>query len=309
MGGSGGAGRYRLSESDINRLREEAQERLERNRRDAEVNQYLEEELAEINDRDSERVKQRLDEIERALRREIEAFDRILFGGSVAKHTYVDGLSDTDSLVVLDQNVVGELRPEQMRELFRDILRRRLNMGAVGSIEVGRMAVTVTYRDGTKIQLLPAVQKGESVAISSANGTEWTWINPKEFSARLTRINEYQAGGVVPAIKIAKAIIANQLPETSRPTGYHVEALAVSAFQGYGGPRTPKAMVEHFFGSASDGVLRPIPDVTGQSPYVDSSLGASDSAERQRLSRRLQQIARRVRTSTSVADWKDLLGQ
>jgi hypothetical protein len=288
-------------------LRRDAQERLQRTRLDADVNAQLQRSLVEINDRDSDATRLRLDEIESALEGEIDGFDRLLFGGSVAKHTWVDGLSDVDCLIVLDQDEVAGSPPAEMREQVANLLRRRLDLGAVTEIEVGRMAVTVRYDDGTVIQLLPAVQRGDALAISSATGGDWASIDPKRFAQRLSDLNSAQAGAVVPAIKLAKAILAARLSEEERPTGYHVEALAVAAFDGYDGPRTPKAMTQRFFERAATDILRPIPDVTGQSRHVDADLGAADSAERRRLARNLARIARAMETSNSVADWQALL--
>jgi hypothetical protein len=308
MGGSGGGGAYRLNPSDLKRIQEEAQARLQRSEVDAAVNSMLQHELVELNDRDVDAANQRLDEIEDALRDLVDEFDRLVFGGSVAKHTYVDGLSDTDCLVVLSQTLVGERSPAEMRERLREVLEARLNMGEVENIEVGWMAVTVNYRDGTMIQLLPAVQRGDVQEISSATGNNWAPINPKEFASHLTEVNQAQAGSVIPAIKLAKAIAAAQLPEPIRPHGYHMEALAVAAFEHYQGPRTPKAMLEHLFNSAAGNVTRPISDVTGQSRVIDENLGPEGSAERQQLSRELTRISQRMMRAQNEAEWKRLLG-
>lgn len=309
MGGSGG-GSYSYSEIQMEKLREEAGARLERSRLDSEINGLLQRELAQINDRDTDTVNRYLDEIEEAIRDKVDVFERIVLAGSVAKHTYVDGLSDIDSLVVLDESVVGERTPEQVRSDLRDILNQQLNMGAVQGIEVGRLSVTVKYRDGTEIQLLPAVQRGDSVAISSPGGDEWVGINPKEFSSRLTHLNNSQAGAVVPAIKIAKAIVANTLPEAARrPSGYHMEALALSAFGGYDGPRTPKALAQRFFDIACQDVLRPISDVTGQSRHIDASLGNANSPSRRAIARHFAQIAKQMRDASSASEWQRLLDE
>jgi hypothetical protein len=179
-------------------------------------------------------------------------------------------------------------------------------MSDVEDIGVGNIAVTVTYRDGTEIQVLPAVQQGAAQAISSPNGESWAQINPKEFSRRLTAMNADLAGGLVPTIKLAKAMIASQVPENRRPSGYHVEALAIAAFDGYSGPRTPKAMTEHLFDRAQKDVLKPIPDITGQSRYVDSSLGSADSEKRRGLSRQFRGLVKRMRSASSTSDWQAL---
>src|SRR5271154_456500 len=58
--------------------------------------------LRNYNSRDNELVTERLDTVKAALGDELEgSFDQ-LFGGSVAKHTYVDGLSDIDSLLIVN---------------------------------------------------------------------------------------------------------------------------------------------------------------------------------------------------------------
>jgi hypothetical protein len=308
VGGSGG-GHYRLTPTDVNRIREDAEAQLERSRTDSEINTLLQRELSEMNDRDTERVGRRLDEIEQALRDEVEEFERLLFGGSVAKHTYVDGLSDIDSLALIDEASARDRSPDEVREDLARTLKGQLNMGDVERIDIGRMAVTVTYRDGTTVQLLPAVKQGDQQAIPSADGKEWTRINPTAFSDRLSRLNSEKAGAVVPAIKIAKAIIANTLPDEERPSGYHVEALAIAAFESYNGPRTQRAMAERFFSAACKDVLKPIADVTGQSPYVDAHLGEAGSPPRIALGRRLAQIAKMMQEARSASDWQDLIGE
>jgi predicted nucleotidyltransferase len=307
MGGSGGSGRgSRLSERDLQAMREEAQARLERSRLDAEVNSFLQHELADINNRDVDAVNRRLDEIEESLRDSHAEVDRLLFGGSVAKHTYVDGFSDIDSLVVLDPTLTGDRMPDDIRLELRDTLARKLNLDDVRNIRAGTLAVTVTYRDGLEIQLLPAVSRNDTLEISSSTGEAWTSIDPKAFSDRLSRANSRNAGALVAAIKLAKAALATQLSDSDRPSGYHVEALALAAFEAYDGPRTPKAMLQRFFTQASRDVLRPISDVTGQSVYVDDSLGPADSPSRQKLGRQLAQIAKALSTAASLAEWQQI---
>jgi Second Messenger Oligonucleotide or Dinucleotide Synthetase domain len=307
MGGSGGGGgTSRLSGRDLESIREQAQERLERNRNDSEINSLLQHELASINERDVDLVRRRLDAIQDALAEDVVEIDRILFGGSVAKRTYVDGLSDVDSLLVFDPGAVGDQSPQDVRSDVRETLEGGLNRGDVESIRSGNLAITVRYRDGLEIQLLPAVGQGDEQLISSASGERWIKIQPRKFADRLTRVNEDNGGGVIPAIKLAKAIIAGRLPEGERPTGYHVEALALAAFDGYNGPRTPKAMVERLFDAAARSAMEPISDVTGQSVHVDESLGPAGSPSRQRLSSRFRQIAKDLTTAKSASEWQKL---
>ena len=143
MGGSGGGG-YSGS-SDISKDRREALELLRRQETEAAINGYLGEQLANINNRDIPGTRRRLDAIVDALGTEAVDVDRLLFGGSVSKHTYVDGLSDVDALVVVDE---PDAAPGDLVNRFVLALKARLPAGEVVTIAPGNLAVTVTYTDG-----------------------------------------------------------------------------------------------------------------------------------------------------------------
>ncbi|HEX6679131.1 MAG TPA: CBASS oligonucleotide cyclase [Gaiellaceae bacterium] len=298
-----------MTPSEAETFQERMRERVEQQRLDADVNSYLRHELLAANDRDVEEVNNRIDQIKQALADRVEEFEDLRFGGSIAKHTYVEGLSDVDVLVALKDERLADRPPDEVRREFARTLEGKLSAEEVADIHVGPRAVTVVYRDGTEIQLLPAVQRGDTMSISSADGTTWQHeIKPKAFADQLTATNRAQGGTVVPAIKLAKEIIASQLPSQRQPSGYHVEALAVDAFADYDVPKTPKAMLQHFFRTASERVRRPLADITGQSRSVDESLGTTGSSARVTLARDLANIANRMEQSQSVDDWKRLFG-
>src|SRR4029077_21187615 len=98
--------------------------------------------------------------------------------------------------------------------------------------------------------------------IPSSRQDRWSEINPETFRNGLTTCNSECGGKVIPTIKLAKAVIGN-LPEKYQLAGYHVESLAVTAFQGYQGERTTANMLPHFFERAKDLVLTTIKDPTG----------------------------------------------
>ena len=305
MGGSGGTGSY-FSTGDAKALEEQARRRLEQSRLDAAVNSMLQQELTDINDRDTDLTNQRLQAIEEVLGERLGEVERLLFGGSVAKHTFVNGLSDIDALVEIAEQGASERSPDEVGSSLETALRQALPLGNVADIRRGRMAVTVEYLDGTEIQLLPAVRLGDELAVSSPDSASWIPIRPRDFARALTSTNQSQGGAVVPAIKLAKAVFANELGDGA-PTGYHVEAVAVETFRRYAGPKTPKAMVTHLVRSASERVLRPIPDLSGQSRFVDGNLGPEDSAARRALSRRLAGLARTMENTQSFDAWDRLL--
>ena len=294
----GGSGRSYISQEDINKRISEARQRLAEQQDDAAVNSLLREALIDINDRDVELVSERLDQIEEAFEDEV-AFDRILFGGSVAKHTYVDGMSDIDSLVILRDD---SLSPNEAKSELHDALLSQIGSNGVEGVTVGDLAVTVKYSDGSMIQLLPAVQVGGGLSISSPTGRDWSGIEPQRFSSRLTNVNQQQNGTVVPTIKLAKSILKTELGDKSL-TGYHVEALAVRAFQGYNGRQSPKQMLLHFFSQASHDVVTSIQDVTGQSFSVDTYLGRSNSPARSSLSDDLARLSEDL-SGRSLSQWR-----
>ena len=306
MGGSGGGTGSYFTAADAKALEEQARRRLEQSRLDSTVNSFLQHELTDINDRDTDLTNERLEAIEHALGSKIGEVERLLFGGSVAKHTFVNGLSDVDALVEIAEEGIAERSPAEVIGSLATALRQALPPGEVQDIREGHMAVTVKYLDGTEIQLLPAVRMGDELAVSSGNSSSWIPIRPRNFARALTNTNQSQGGAVVPAIKLAKAIFANRLGDYG-PTGYHVEALAVEAFRQYSGPRTPKAMVAHLVRTASDRVLRPIRDVSGQSHHVDESLGPENSTARLILSRRLGRLARTMENTRSIDGWEGLI--
>ena len=296
-----------MGPTDMDELRRRANAIAEQASFDAEVNEELAKRLATVNARDAEKIRGYLDDAFEVLKDEIEGVERTLFGGSVAKSTYVEGLSDVDALVVL-RDVPESATPREVLEQFRQTLEGRLSRSDVESVTAGALAVTVKYHDGTEIQLLPAVHRGERNAISSGDGTEWKSIHPRHFAKALTDLNAAQGRAVVPAIKLAKSVIGAQMAEDTRPSGYHVEALALAAFNEYNGSRNTKAMLTHFFAAAARGVLKPIKDISGQSHHVDERLGEPNSVPRQMLSRDLQRIADTMERSKGVSEWRRLLG-
>lgn len=310
MGGGGGGGAFvNRSPDELRHLVRQAEDKTAVAAFEAEVASTLGSLLGGYNARDVETARERLDAVKADLQGSIEgSFDQ-LFGGSVAKHTYVDGLSDIDSLVLINDSALHGKSPQQALTRIEQILKRKLR----GQAEVshGRMAVTIDYGDGMIIQLLPAVRaKDGRVHVPSSRRDGWSKINPVAFQEALTRRNNECGSKLVPTIKLAKAVVG-QLPEAQRLSGYHMESLGIAAFRNYKGDKTTTAMLPTFFERARELVLSPIKDSTGQSVHVDGYLGPANSEERQAASHVLGRLARRMRNATaagSTAQWRALFG-
>jgi hypothetical protein len=305
--GGGGSGWSRPL--DIAREVREAEKQVQGERFQTELSGLLTQLLAQYNDRDAPLMRRRLDEILAALEHVIDGKLEQIFGGSVAKHTYVDGLSDIDCLLVVNDASLGLAGPYEAIARVEKTLAERLKSQA--EVSAGQLAVTVHYGDGMEIQLLPAVKSGNGVKIpSSTDRSNWSDIDPEKFHAGLTKYNVQCDGKLVPTIKLAKAIIG-QLPDAHQLSGYHIESLAIDAFKSYSGTKTATAMLPYFFERAKDRVLLPMTDSTGQSVHVDEYMGAANSAERVNASHILGRIAKRMANAAaagSLPHWKDLFG-
>lgn len=306
MGGSGGDGRYRSVSPDTARRIEIARKR-EVARLNAAVNDYLAEILTQFNARDADLTNERLNALAELLD-DVSEVDRVLLGGSVAKHTDVDGLSDVDALVVLDRADLKGKGPAALKAAFFAELHDQLPGSEVAEVKEGKMAVTVVYRDGMEVQLLPALRSGQRVLLGVPGTKGWSEVDPKKFQTSLTAANQRLGGALVPAIKLLKSINGD-LPTQKQLSGYHLEALAVDAAKSYSGPSVPREVLIHFCKHASERVLKPITDITGQSRQADEYLGAANSAQRRIASQALSGIARRLETATSVDEWKAVFGE
>ena len=292
--------------SELARLTREAQEKAREQEFEAELAALLRDELTEFNNRDTETIRSILDDITEGIEDAIEDSVQLLFGGSIAKNTYLNGLSDVDCLALLDESFSAD-SPSELRRQFAEALKRRFGADKVW---VGALAVTVEEQ-GHTIQLLPALRSGPGFHIGSPDGDDWSQINPQRFAEKLRDANNDLGGKLVPAIKLAKGVLAT-LPDGLRPSGYHIESMAINVFKGYRGQLRHQDMLRHFFQEAPRHVLQPVRDSTGQSVHVDDALGHADSPQRQSISRALDRINKRIKNADSAPSlpmWRGILGK
>jgi len=303
MGGSGGGGGWYPSTPSTSQVEKAVSDATKSSEFEAEANAYLQDLLASYNSRDVVAIQKHVETLQGAIEKEIDGETSTLFGGSIKKHTSVDGLSDVDVLVVVNDSSLADLSPQAVLRYFVERIKARLPDTEVKS---GELAVTVKYADGTELQLLPALRTQTGVRIASADGSGWSnVVRPQEFAKRLTEVNQACARKVVPVVKLFKGL-QTALPATSQVKGYHVESLAIEAFKNYTGRQTYKDMLLHFVRTASQRVLSPVNDTTGQSLHVDDYLGATSSADRTRVSKTLDRLANRLATADSRASLSDL---
>jgi hypothetical protein len=305
MGGSGGGSYFGGGDPEKAKQHlQTAKEETQTAEYIAACNAYLKELLTRFNDRDVAGINKHLHDIEEALGKELEGAIELVFGGSVAKHTYVDGLSDVDSLVMLDNCSLADQPPGIAKQYLADRIRERFP-GV--KVDVGKLAVTVHFPDAD-IQLLPAVSCQNHVKIGDSSGQQWSAIKPQEFTRALSSRNDAVGKKLVPTIKLAKAIIAG-LPEQQQISGYHAESLAIEAFKNYSGPFTHRDMLKHYFGRGAQLLLEPIRDRTGQSVHVDDALGGAASLERKIVSDAFTRVSRRMANADRAGraeDWSQL---
>lgn len=302
-----GGGGARIEPKDIERGLQKAKDKVRDSDYKSKLADLLGDVLQTVNDRNTAEIQERLDELSKHIDLPLDDEKTLRFGGSVKKHTYVDGLSDVDVLLTLDPDRLNASDPQAVLTSIGDAIRNS-NIEHE-SLKIGRMAVTIEYPNGLEIQVLPAIRSNGSTSIPDSSGKGWSDINPEGFTRKLTATNEACAGRLVPTIKVVKSINSS-FPESARLSGYHLEAMAIEAFKGYQGePTTPK-MLEHFFSRASSIVKRPIKDSTGQSIHVDEYLGKANSRERKTVAKLMDRVSRRIETANEIGDigaWEDLL--
>ncbi|NPV81329.1 MAG: nucleotidyltransferase [Firmicutes bacterium] len=306
MGGSGGW--YNWGKPpDVDKLLNQMHSNEQRAQYEVEINQYLLDLLSNYNDRKVEEIQQHLDTIKRALDKDIEGAVDLIFGGSISKHTYVNGLSDIDMLVRINNTSLTNASPAQVKEYFAERLRRRLPNT---EIRVGALAVTVRFSStGHEIQLLPALSTKTGVKIARADGNGWSnVVKPARFAEKLTEANRLCNQKLVPVIKLFKGL-NESLSEKVRLSGYHIEALAIKAFDTYSGRMTYKDMLLHLCRQAPKLVLSPMSDSTGQSVHVDEYLGGANNLLRQQCSAALERLANRLSNADrlmNIDQWKGI---
>ena len=124
MGGSGGGGPFvsRSPEQLAKQVRQ-AEDDTAVKAFEVDLNSLLGDLLASANSRDVGLVQERLDDLKVEISDSLETSTDLLFGGSVAKHTYVDGISDIDSLLILNDPDLAAKKPSVALAKVADVVR------------------------------------------------------------------------------------------------------------------------------------------------------------------------------------------
>lgn len=275
----------------------------------SELNNYLQDLLADFNNRDVTAIQKHLDTIVNAISKDIENKIELIYGGSIKKHTYVDGLSDVDILAIISNTDLSDSSPNEVLKYFAQKLKQRLPST---EIKTGNLAITVRFEGDHVIQILPALATKTGVRIASVSDNNWSnVVRPDAFATKLTQVNQKNGGKVVRIIKLYKAI-NDQMPKEVKLSGYHIESLAINAFKNYQGKQNYKEMLIHFTDYSSQNLKHPIKDSTGQSIHVDDYLGSSESNMRSKASASIKRILSRMKLADSAASverWKELMGE
>jgi hypothetical protein len=307
MGGSGGTFRYDdVNTNDILKKIENSESETDKLNYDLTVNNLLQELLGDFNNRDTDAIQQHISTILKALSNEVDGEIATRFGGSISRHTHVDGLSDVDALIILNKSELANELPKTVLNYFYERLQERFPNT---DIEQGDTAVTIHFADGD-IQLVPAIKTKTGIKIP--DGKQWSNnINPKIFAKALSDLNAKFAGKLIPSIKLIKGVISG-FSENCQLRGYHVESLALQIF---GDKKVDpesfykvKNLVTAFFGAAPSLVRSPSRDITGQSNYVDEYLGKKDSIKRLMAADTLDRTFRQIELSDAgkiKGAWED----
>ena len=156
-------------------------------------NRYCEELLVRYNSRKTAAVTRHLESLCRFLREEGHTTVQTIYGGSVRKGTFVNGLSDIDVILTMTNTSLANQPPKEVIAHVQETVQRRLPQNKVTA---GRLAVTVEYSNGTEIQLLPAIRRKKGVRIAEPGSTNWSnVVQPENFVSKLAKVNEAHMAG------------------------------------------------------------------------------------------------------------------
>jgi hypothetical protein len=295
------------STSDIlNKIRQ-AEDETKSQQYDSEVNSHIDNVLSSFNNRDTHAISANIDSIKRALNAEIEGTVSTRFGGSISKNTHINGISDIDTLVILNNSELSEKSPQEVLTYFYNKLKKEYG---VKKVIKGDISVTVKFENGD-VQLLPAIKFKSGLKIP--DGNSWSAvIKPTLFARRLTVLNQRLGGRLIPAIKVIKGINV-EFPENMRLKGYHIESLALQIFEGKihsEGSLSNKDLIISFFKEAANSVRNPIKDISKQSQYVDDYLGEKGGLRRIMAADVLDRTYRKLQLADSgrlIDIWKEII--
>ena len=268
---------------------------------DNEVNSYLRKRLKKANARKSEAINRHVRGLRDALKQEADDAARPIFAGSFDKNTFVDGLSDIDILIAINDSSLSGQSPRRVIKHMADLIENRMPKTKV---RTGSLAVTVTYSDNYEIQVLPAIRTKKGIKIPTHGSNQWSRVvHPERFVEKLIQVNGANKRKVIPTIKLVKAMVGRfGQSKKAKPSGYHIESLAIEAFDDYHGETDFKSMVICFLRFSVNAVKNPIKDSTGQSRYVDEYLGRANSTERREVSAMFRNMRKRLNGCRSTED-------
>jgi hypothetical protein len=305
-GGGRGGGRRFLprKRSNLQRLIREAELEVAGKEFSPQLAERLNALVAHIDGRQRMRAGTRFQAIQTALADQLETTIELWFGGFVASHVSASGLSDADLLLVLKE-------PTEAPRAVLAKLEAQLRQALPRDIEVTKGAIGITLADptGGDLTVVPAMRTTKILQVPSQAEDRWARLDLEAFCEQLVERNEACAMRLVPTIKLGKAI-AVELPRLEQLLGYHIETMALTAFDSYRDPKTLDRMLPHFFRTMSQLVLSPIRDADGRSMHVDDYLGRANGEERKELSRALDRVARRMDNATaarSLEQWNTII--
>ena len=122
---------------------------------DKQFNAHCETKLVEYNRRKTQAITRHVNVLCRIVETKYSDVVRSLLGGSVKKGTYVNGLSDVDVLLLLNESTLVSSPPAKVIQYVKGLIKKQLPQNEVTA---GRLAVTVNYADGSEIQVLLAIR-------------------------------------------------------------------------------------------------------------------------------------------------------
>lgn len=183
---------------------------------------------AEITDRQGETIDERRERLEEVLDDELDVEDSHQFG-SHTRGTMVGPLdenSDTDIMVVLDEDVHGQWTADEngARNCLQAVKRTLEKRYPNSEVSIDRNVVAVKFHDFTA-EVAPAFKRGDGYVIPDtySEGRSWVKTNPRQYKQQFDAVDQARAGRLQKVARVAKKFNDNHGQPVS---SYHMEVMA-----------------------------------------------------------------------------------
>ncbi len=210
---------------------------------------------------------------------------KFIISGSLLKETYIDGISDIDILIPINESIYSNYSPNEIIEsLFNYELDTDFEKYFISA---NKNALRLRFKN-LWIELVPVRISDSNLLFPNKNGKYWKEIHPNKVTYKIKELEKQSKHMISLTIRIVKVILL-RLFRLYEINSYIIEFIIIE-FISYKKEDDLLELILVSLKLIRDRILYPISDVTRQYKYIDQNLGVALSDERKRLSVKIDKI-------------------